>query len=177
MDIEYFSFSKCKEGEKEDGNRDAFYPLILKKSLKYPKIIISDGASQSYLSGEWAQFLVKKLGESKIIKFNRIKKKFFFKSFYKDTELNLKWESRVKDYISERNTRENPLKWYEVVVIQSGADATLLGVIITTTDNSWEACAIGDTCLFFIHEDILKSKFPIESSEDFNNITPLISTI
>jgi hypothetical protein len=147
--------------------------------LKNQKIVISDGASQSYMSGEWAHFLTENLGELNRLKFYRKNEKLFFKSFVEQSGLYIKWKNYVDIYKNERNAKDNPLKWYEDEGIQSGADATVLGIYIheNSEGNYWEACAVGDTCLFFIQNDALKYKFPIQRSQDFNNTPPLISSV
>lgn len=176
MKIKYSCFSLCKEGETPSSNRDAYYP---KKGNTWDKkkgntiIAISDGATQSYLSGKWAETLVNIF---KTIRYspNTFKEKIFAKSS-KD------WIKFVQEYQIIRERESRPLKWYELEGIDEGAYATLVVLTIhppeTGDTGEWEAFARGDSCLFYIHKNEFGYAFPLENSNEFNNTPPLLSSL
>ncbi len=47
---------------------------------------------------------------------------------------------------------------------------------LTLADNSWEAMAIGDSCLFQIRGDEVITSLPLASAGEFNNRPALMST-
>ena len=141
------------------------------------RLAIADGASESSFAGTWAKLLVKSFcrppsttptgtdsGDSlrdalKDLVFNRLDKK-------RDV-----WE---KYY----GTRELP--WYAEQKRDMGAFATFLGLELLPSEprqaaGSWNAVAIGDTCLFHFRKDELLKAFPIDAPEDFS-LSPLLLT-
>jgi hypothetical protein len=176
MKIQYSCFTVCKEGETPVSNRDAYYP---KKKNTWDKkkgntiFAISDGATQSYLSGKWAETLVNIF---KTIRFspNNFKEKILAKSS-KD------WVKFVQDYQTIRELENRPLKWYELEGIDEGAYATLVVLTIHPPDiegiGEWESIARGDSCLFYIHKNEFGCVFPLEKSTEFNNTPPLLSSL
>lgn len=170
-------YSLPKEGETNLGNRDASNYSIMELSNGniLIKIAIADGATQSYLSQKWAQFIV-----NQTITFQEPTKGKLIKKFL-TLELFKKWNQEVNDYIITRQNEGNPLKWYEEEGIESGSDSTFLSVQINYNKilerGIMYASAIGDTCLFLRNQNGIKKRFPISRSNLFNNTPPLISSV
>lgn len=66
------------------------------------------------------------------------------------------------------------LPWYAEEKLRAGAYSTLVG--LTLADKSWEAMAIGDSCLFQIRGDVVITSFPLSRVSEFNNRPALMST-
>jgi hypothetical protein len=79
--------------------------------------------------------------------------------------------------------RGGPLPWYAEEKLRSGAFSSLLGLTIRCNSSAenivavtWEAMAIGDSCLFQVSNDNLVAAFPLDHSDDFNSRPILLST-
>ena len=126
------------------------------------RIAVSDGATETSFSREWASMLV---------------------DYYTggaDSRPRL-----MRDIAHPRQTwtdcvTKRPLPWYAEQKRQMGAFATLLGLRITvgrraTSQTShhrtghvwWRGTAIGDTCLFVIRNDQLRRAWPVADSTRF----------
>jgi hypothetical protein len=70
------------------------------------------------------------------------------------------------------------LPWHSQVKVAQGAGATLLGVEIGSNGYgvTWEALAVGDTCLLQYDGARIAQSFPLTTSEAFANIPDLISS-
>ncbi|HJT57762.1 MAG TPA: hypothetical protein VJ761_14775 [Ktedonobacteraceae bacterium] len=64
-----------------------------------------------------------------------------------------------------------------VILNERGAAATLLGLVINRQKQEWQAMAIGDTCLFVIHERRIKPVMPITQSRMFTDTPPLLKSL
>ena len=60
------------------------------------------------------------------------------------------------------------LAWYAEHKLDEGAAAAFLGLTIKPNE-TWEAVAIGDSCIFQMRQQQLRLAFPVQSSNDFNN--------
>lgn len=177
MAITFSCFSLPKEGEPEISNRDAYLVLELPLKKGYFRVAVADGATQSYLSGDWAHFLVNMIVNSKKKSLGRngIYNFFSINKFYE------KWSDYVREYIQKRQNQGNALKWYEEEGLVTGSDSTLLYIEFKYSEKlkkgKLSAHAIGDTCLAHLHENNINTLFPIMQSVDFNNHPPLISSV
>ena len=180
MNIEYSHFWLQKAGNLASAYEDDFFPYkypfgIIPRNPKYERYAIADGASTAYLSGLWARTLVDGFGsyEDEITKTN-------FFDLVQTIILNNKWNPRLTDYIKKREDAGKPLSWYDEMALQNGAASTLLEISFSLEENklrdNFSALAIGDSCLFQIRNDELITKFPLNSSADFDNSPLLISS-
>lgn len=80
------------------------------------------------------------------------------------------------------------LPWYAEQKAVQGSHAAMTGVRLVSSDNPgklffqkrsyrWEAVSVGDVCLFIISGDELTDAFPINSSDEFDNVPSLISSL
>jgi hypothetical protein len=163
------SFGIQKFGNFENEFEDAYIPDKGIYEGREFCASVADGASEGYLSGEWAKILVKAYCDNHSRSFNDI--------------LDLacvNWKSWLENYLEKRQQENRPIEWYEEPGLVTGSFSTFLGLTIETNiisgSKEWHAMALGDSCLFQVRSDELIFKFPIEKSEDFNSWPHLVST-
>lgn len=147
---------------------DAFYPRADgARHARRLRFAVADGASESMLSGLWADLLVRTWCKARRRRLPQI--------------LELAkgaWEVELAAYLEERDRNERPIQWFEEPGLEKGAFATLLGVAFATdpdpTGGQWEATAVGDSCLFQVRDGELLSAFPIKSSSEFDSTPKLV---
>lgn len=132
---------------------------------------VADGATESLLSGNWANLLVKR--------FVRNWEEAETPAAWLTDTLRA-WQKEKRAYLVRRERSRNPVQWYEEPGLEAGAFAALLGLILTELDDAgcmiWHAFAVGDCCLFHIRGDGLLCAFPVEESQDLNNRPFLLSS-
>jgi hypothetical protein len=138
------------------------------------RIVVADGASESMLARRWAWQLVTLFAMA----VEDVSTLAGFSAAYQraaDT-----WEVEVAQYKQEREERNFPIQWYEEPGLAKGAYSTLLVADFRRGLDgqfvSWTAASIGDSCLFQVRDRELYSRFPIDSSEDFDNQPPLLNS-
>jgi hypothetical protein len=180
MKIEYSYFWLPKAGNMAITCEDAFFPdnipfETISHDQKYQRYAIADGASTAYLSKLWATVLVDGFGSY----YDEITSTNFFDLFQK-LILDENWTTRLADYIKKRENDGKPLSWYDEMALQNGAASTLLEISFSLEEKKikekFSALAIGDSCLFRIRNNDLITKFPLNSSADFDNSPLLISS-
>jgi hypothetical protein len=181
MNIEYPPpFWLPKAGDDASAYEDAFFPFkfpfdIISHTQKFQRFAIADGASTAYLSGMWAAILVDVFGsyDGEITNTN-------FFDLIQTLILDENWNPRLLEYIKKREDMGKPLSWYDEMALQNGAASTLLEISFPVEENkvrdNYSALAVGDSCIFQIRDDELITKFPLDSSADFDNSPSLISS-
>lgn len=160
-----------KEGNTLLEYEDALSPKIRGSyETEQVTIAVSDGASESLLSGEWADFLVRLC----------CKRSSCFENFYGFITCACRgWKLWLKSYIKTRERNSLPIQWYEEPGLNAGAFASLLCLRLYTKNNdetNWDAIALGDSCLFQVRDNELITSFPIASSSQFDNRPYLLSS-
>jgi hypothetical protein len=180
MNIEYSYFWLSKAGDDENVCEDAFFPYnfpfeVILQNEQFKRYAIADGASTAYLSGMWATTLVEGFGSYT----GDITNSNFF-DLFQTIILDENWIPRLIDYKKKREEDGKPLSWYDEMALQNGAASTLLEISLPVEENKlgniFSALAIGDSCLFQIRNNELITKFPLDSSTDFDNSPILISS-
>jgi hypothetical protein len=149
------TFRTSKLGEPLDACEDVAFWLQQPDGMR---VALSDGATTSTFSGEWALRLVQ----------------WFARRTVHPDPAAL---ARIAPVLGKRWldwVRRRPLPWHAEEKLRDGSFATLLGV--TVTNEGWQAIAIGDTCLFQVRDGALLSSFPYASSEEFAARPILAST-
>jgi hypothetical protein len=157
-----------KAGNRPEECEDAFrviYPQRIGPGMA--RVAISDGASESAFSREWARiladtFTTRPPGLSSGLTEDSLKRWL--------SPGQQEWHNEVP---------WNRLPWHGEAKARTGAYATLLGLIIEAAPNnsrrlSWRALAIGDTCLFMVHNDQLLLSFPLHDPAQFGTTPDLI---
>jgi len=150
-----------KKGNTEDEYEDAFHLSATSNSdsQRY-RFAVADGATETSFSGQWAKLLV-----------NAFVSGDFDRGIHASSlePLRRQWAEKVTS---------KDLPWYGEEKIRQGAYSSLLGLqlIQKGTRLTWEATAIGDSCLFHLRGRRLLTTFPIEHSADFDSRPLLLSS-
>lgn len=160
-----------KEGNTLLEYEDALFPKLTGSYEKEQvTVAVSDGATESLLSGKWAEFLVRLC----------CKQSNYFINF--DVLKNRScrgWKLWLRSYIKTRERDLKPIQWYEEPGLKAGAFASLLSLKLHSENVDtiiWEAIALGDSCLFLVRDNELITSFPITSSSQFDNRPYLLSS-
>lgn len=123
-------------------------------------IALSDGATESSFSREWAKELVTGFvyGNS-----NQ-------SSDYANHHWLLPLQANWKQWLANQN-----LSWFAKRKAGEGAFATFLSLEVLP-DLSWKSLAVGDSCLFVVRDRCLQTSFPLQNSDQFNHRPRLIGT-
>ncbi len=151
------SISIQKFGNSFEENEDSILePRNLDDTLL--EFAISDGATESSFSKEWADLLV-----------SYYNSKSFSKDHFPETLIKISesWQSMATAI---------DLPWYAQQKAETGAFATFLGLTINRDENNFEIVAIGDCNLFQIRNDELFFTFPVTNIEEFGNTPNLIAS-
>ena len=132
---------------------------------------VCDGATESLLSGEWARLLASQAAQSAARPDGLFASAAKFENFAAEA-VGL-WNSWLKEYIDRRSDDGQPIRWYEEAKLSAGAHATLLATVFTPRADraqwSWQAAALGDSCLFHIRDGCLLTAHPVATVDDFGN--------
>jgi hypothetical protein len=148
-------------------------------SPRETRFVLSDGASASSLPRPWATLLGRQWVKSPFDPRNNDLAKWL-------EGPRQQWEQWVRETwwpaVNARNrlTGDYPVQPEDVAqILERGAYATLLAVVVDQQSHGWYAVAIGDTCLFAVRpsspQPIIAS-LPMEKSTDFSNRPPLLSS-
>ena len=128
------------------------------------RLAVSDGASESAFSKEWARILARQFVT--II------------PLLSDGDGMLSWLQSCGEEWS-RGIPWDRLPWHGRNKTRAGAFATFLGVTVSLVVDPagaypWQAVAVGDSCLFIVRDDAIALAFPLANSGDFNNTPGLV---
>lgn len=119
------------------------------------RIVISDGASESFDSKTWAQIITSR--------------------FIKQAELSQGW---LDDAIAEYAARYNlaSLSWSKQAAFARGSFATLLAVDHSSGTDTIKLTCVGDSLAIFLDGEQLLESFPYAQAEDFQQRPELVCT-
>lgn len=154
-----------KAGNADAEYEDAFWPAegSAAQPLQGFRCAVGDGATETSFSGNWARLLTRRWCEEA----NRTG---FLESL----------PSRQQEW--ERQIEPVPMAWYAEEKARAGAYSSLLGLAFSEAapedegSTGWQAIAVGDSCLFHLSSNVVKS-FPLTRSDDFNSRPYLISSV
>jgi hypothetical protein len=131
------------------------------------RFAVADGASESMLSGLWADLLVRTWCKARRRSLGQVL-----------DAARAAWDIELAAYLEQRERDERPVQWFEEPGLERGAFATLLGLAFATgtgqSSGDWRAVSIGDTCLFQVRNDELLTAFPLKSSSEFDCAPKLV---
>ncbi|HVE46527.1 MAG TPA: hypothetical protein VNA57_07245 [Acidimicrobiales bacterium] len=161
------SFWLPRAGSGVEEYEDAYCPKRNgTRSSRRMRFAVADGASESLLSGMWADLLVRtwcrsrRLGPGEVIA----------------TAMS-GWQGEMTAYLEGRERHERPIQWFEEPGLAKGAHATLVGLDLTTPSPApgrWTAVALGDSCMFQVREGRLITSFPMKTSAEFGTSPKLV---
>jgi hypothetical protein len=158
MRLFYEAMWTQKAGNPEGEYEDAFWPSrgVSGESCQEESFAVADGATESSFSGIWANQLVRAYCRGQI-----------------DPE-NTTTSLLAKQQGWSRFVGRKPLPWYAEEKIRNGTFSTILGLTLRDTDKSgssgsWDAFAVGDSCLVHVRSDVILKTFPLSNAAEFNN--------
>jgi hypothetical protein len=124
-------------------------------------IALSDGATESSFTREWASSLVTAFTDRQLP----------WQEVYACATtwllpLQATWQQWLK---------QHDLSWFAKRKAGEGAFATFVSLEVFA-DLSWKSLAVGDSCLFVVRDRTLQKSFPLQKSHEFNNRPRLIGT-
>ncbi len=146
------TFCVPRRGHRADECQDA-----CRADVRRGRFAISDGATESAWSGQWANLLVEAfvgapecpLGEPGWLRLAQER-----------------WGEAVR-----LPADAEPLPWFLQEQYEQGAFATFLGLVVE--GRQWRALAVGDSCLFRVRQGKPLLSFPLEQSAQFGS-TPVL---
>ena len=161
-----------KAGNRSDEYEDAYRAVYPDSDDASPELVasaaVSDGASESAFAREWANVLTDAFVDRPLDLANI------------DEKSLSEWLKVAQDDWHECVSWDR-IPWHGEAKARAGASATLVGLTISAVDDdserlSWQAIAVGDSCLFVIRDGQLHRSFPLDTSEEFDNYPPLVSS-
>lgn len=164
-----------KRGNAPKEYEDAFCPAKVPEGpLECYRFAVSDGASESMLSGPWAEILVKSFCRSEVSVSRASARAIIGRAC-------MAYGAWMKEYLCHRERQGRPVQWFEEPGLEAGAFATILGLSLLSPAaerdaerGRWEALALGDSCLFQMRGGSLVAAFPIRASSGFSQ-RPLLA--
>ncbi|MGW2048686.1 hypothetical protein ACWCPF_26400 [Streptomyces sp. NPDC001858] len=149
---------------------------------------VCDGATESALAKDWARMLSRAAAEHAMERPELLAGGTAFEEFALSAVAQ--WDPWLARYTQARMEEGRPLKWYEHTKLAEGAYATLLTVRVDpdrgpgpSADSAspepgwrWQAAALGDTCLFHLHDDRLVQAFPVGTADEFGTVPDLFGS-
>ena len=157
-----------KQGNLECEYEDAFAQSPTGHVVEAPcvTLAVSDGATESSFASVWAKQLTR--------------------SFCADPFLTLEQAQERAGLLADRwndIVYRKPLPWYAEEKARQGAFATFFGLALypgndrKPSGGTWQATAMGDSCIFHVRQGELLLAVPINDSDDFDNAPALIASI
>ena len=152
--------------ECEDASRVVYPQRIGAAGRRLARAAVSDGASESAFAGEWANALT-----------NAFASRPPDLSGLTEDAFNAWLAPAQDDWHSD--VPWDRLPWHGEAKARAGAFATLLGLTVGAAPDgshrlSWQAMAVGDSCLFIVRDDRLWLSFPLEDAAEFDNNPALV---
>ncbi len=150
-----YALEECQDASAGDAERGRF--------------AIADGAAESPYSALWARLLVEEF-------VRQSERRPQWANWL--PSLQQRWADQVSRPVDPRlwnaDSVDPGVPWYLEPGLLQGAFATFLGLVVE--DATWDALAVGDSCLFQVREDRLRRAFPIDRAADFSNAPWLVGS-
>ena len=152
--------------EYEDASRVVYPQRLGVSGRRTARVAVADGASESAFAREWANSLVDAFVGQPPDMSGLSEDRF------------LEWLAPAQDEWHAVIPWDR-IPWHGEAKAKAGAFATLLGLTISAAPGgrpslSWQALAVGDSCLFLIRDDRLLLSFPLEDAAQFDNTPDLV---
>ena len=158
-----------KAGNAENEYEDAYGATKRPDRRGRMALAIADGATETLLSRQWANLLVKRFVRG----WSRADA---LQTWVADTMRA--WQHEKRTYLEGRERAGKPIQWYEEPGLEAGAFAALLGIVIERDSHNWrwQAAALGDCCLVQVRDNAVCGAFPLQGADAFNNRPLLLSS-
>lgn len=155
--LAFTGLSVPKAGNRPRENEDAWYV-----GRNAHRVAVADGVSECMYARRWARLLAR--------------------SFVNADSVHAVDSDWIRDpaRLFRSMCPPEPRPWYLEAKLASGTHATFLGLEFATQPNGsigWTAIAVGDCCVFHVHEDRAGSSFPVQSAEDFSDSPSSIASL
>ena len=163
------SFWLPRGGSRVEHYEDAFCPRRSgARTGPRLRLAVADGASESMLSGLWADLLVRTWCRARTRPVDEVV-----------AAAMSGWDTTLVGYLDGRTAAHRPIEWFEQPGLDRGAHATLLGLELwreprPAAAGGWSAVSLGDSCLFQVRGDTLVRSFPVEDATSFGNAPKLV---
>jgi serine/threonine protein phosphatase PrpC len=153
-----------KRGNALEEYEDAFWPKnIIDAKRPVFRFAVADGATETSFSDIWAKLLVRA----------------YCKGCASGSRLAKALPKLRGNWSREIETKELP--WYAEEKARQGAFSALVGLTLQSQESvrgrgTWQALAIGDSCLCQIRDHSLIAAFPISESSGFTNRPKLLAS-
>jgi hypothetical protein len=170
------SISAPKLDARREQCRDAVFPpngtYVGDRNMRALRCAIADGASYGYRCGQWAQILAREACAADPFDVDGLL----------SASVNA-WELDIENYVVDRETRREPLQWFEQKNLRHGAFSTLLVLDLLPYREDiqcglWLGRAVGDSCVFQIPagEVDVYWAHPLRRPEQFGTRPELVPT-
>jgi hypothetical protein len=137
-----------KDGNSEEEYEDAAAPTeAIDGEFETFRCAVADGATETSFSRSWANLLVNGFREEQ-----------------ERDHLRALWQAEIPT---------EDLPWYAEEKASNGAFAALAGLTLLG-DGTWQAEAVGDSCIIQARDDEMLTAFPLEKPDQFNNRPALL---
>lgn len=153
-----------KRGNSVGEYEDAFWPKnVVDARRPLFRFAVADGATETSFSDIWAGLLVRA----------------YCKGYFTGSRLTKVLPKLRGSWSKELETKELP--WYAEEKVRQGAFSSLLGLTLLCNEGmhgkgTWQALAIGDSCLCQIRSNSLIEAFPISQSSEFTSRPKLLGS-
>ncbi len=163
------------EAEYEDASANSVSDQLsvdLTPEVDDVRIAVTDGATESLLSGKWARALSQRVATEQVSQ----------RHWPEAIQLAVEdWPAQLDAYRTERARRNKPIAWYEEPGLTRGAEATLVALRLRNSRQDgkayWWSMAVGDATLFHIRGDSCLRAFPMKRSASFSTAPDLIRSL
>lgn len=155
------SFWAAKAGNSPEEYEDAFA-----LGIEAGRFAVADGATESLFAKGWAQLLTNGFAIDSI-HLARIRRRENKQTYLSEwlVPLQKAWHEGI-DW--------NTLPWFAEEKARNGAFATFLSLELSDSLRRWQAIAVGDSALFLVRDDRLKTAFPLSHADKFGSTAALL---
>lgn len=163
---EKIRIAEPKQGNKPEENEDRLRTTGLGSAKQSGvRVALCDGASESAFARDWAGIVARRFVDRPLDIAGL------------DSRKLQEWLEPCQAAWNDRLPEKIP--WHGRAKVQRGALATLLGVTFrirrrAASAVSWQAMAVGDSCLFIVRDDRLSLTWPLISAAQFDNAPALV---
>ncbi len=159
--LDYLALPKA--GNSASDYEDAAFPLHAPgaPTTRF-RAAIADGATESSFAGLWARLLVEAFVAKRLMARGQ----------------RLPAQLAALQHTWQQTAAAGPLPWYAEEKLRDGAFCAFLGLELAEGRRgaTWQAWAVGDSCLLHVRDGALLAAFPLTAAAEFNSRPLLIGS-